>query len=284
MWTRSGCASRVSSPTGPVRSGGVVRGPGETLLTFDADSLSTVDSLDLVARGTWRDTARAVVSSGAAVVHLRVAGALDSLAIGGLGTLEHLAVGEWRVPAAGFRGGYEPGTRSGVAGVEGVPLVWTDVTADSIGFGAMGFGAPRASLRGRTDSLQWSGRTRIGDLSAVVAGGRFARDTTGIRQIGVDSFAVRLPGGVWFLRAPVTLRLGDSVLAVDSVALQRVNGPGHLRARGNDPDRRQRSHPFARRGLPARRRVRPGAARHAGHGGQCDRGPDDAWLAARAYV
>ena len=202
----------------------------ETLLTFDADSLSTVDSLVSWVSGGWRDTARAVLTSGAAVVHLRVAGALDSLAIGGIGTLEHLAVGAWRVPSATFRGGYEPAVVSGQ-----VPLVWTDVTADSLAYGTMGFGAPRASVRGRADSLQWFGRTRIGDLSGVVAGGRYARDTTGISLIGVDSFAVRLPGGVWFLEAPAALRLGDSVLAVDSVALQRVNGPGHIALAGTIP-------------------------------------------------
>ena len=199
---------------------------GETLLTFDADSLSTVDSLVAWLFGTWPDTARAVLSSGAAVVHLRVAGALDSLAIGGIGTLEHLAIGTWRVPAASFRGGYEPSAKA---------VVWTDVTADSIAYGEMGFGAPRASLRGRVDSLQWSGRTRIGDLSGVVAGGRFARDSAGTRLVGVDSLAIRLPGGVWFLEAPAALQLGDSVLAIDSIALQRVNGPGHLSLAGTIP-------------------------------------------------
>ncbi len=205
---------------------------GETLLTFDADSLSTVDSLVSWLSGTWRDTARAVLASGAAVVHLRVAGALDSLAIGGIGTLEHLAIGTWRVPAATIRGGYEPATGTGAA--QG-PLVWTDVSADSLAYGTMGFGAPRVTLRGRMDSLVWSGRTRIGDLSGVVAGGRYARDSAGTRLIGVDSFAVRLPGGVWFLEQPVALRLGDSVLAVDSIALQRVNGSGHLSLAGTIP-------------------------------------------------
>jgi autotransporter translocation and assembly factor TamB len=203
---------------------------GETLLTFDADSLSTVDSLVSWLSGGWGDTARIVLAGGAALVHARVAGALDSLAIGGLGTVEHLAVGAWRVPAASFRGGFEPAVVAG-----NVPLIWTDLTADSIAYGTMGFGAPQASLRGRADSLQWSGRTRIGDLSGIVAGGRYARDSAGLRRIGVDSFAVRLPGGVWFLEAPAMLRLGDSTLALDSIALQRVNGPGHIALAGTIP-------------------------------------------------
>jgi translocation and assembly module TamB len=203
---------------------------GETLLSFDADSLSTIDSLVSWVSGAWRDTARVVIEDGAAVVHARIAGALDSLALGGLGTLEHLAVGTWRVPAATFRGGYEPAVAAGAA-----PLLWTDVTADSIAHGPMGFGSPRASLRGRADSLQWSGRTRIGDLSGVVAGGRYARDGAGASRIALDSFAVRLPGGVWFLEHPATLRLGDSTLEVDSIALQRVNGPGHVTLAGTIP-------------------------------------------------
>jgi autotransporter translocation and assembly factor TamB len=201
---------------------------GEMSLTFDADSLSTVDSLVSWLSGAWRDTIRAAVTRGAALVHVRVAGALDSLAFSGQGTVEQLAVGDWRVPAASFRGGYEPGLGA-------APLLWTDASADSIAYGTMGFGAPRASLRGRADSLQWSGRTRIGELSGVVVGGRYARDSTGSSEIGVDSLAVRLPGGVWFLRSPVTLQLGDSVLAMDSVALQRVNGPGHLVLTGAIP-------------------------------------------------
>ncbi|MGE5742352.1 MAG: translocation/assembly module TamB domain-containing protein [Gemmatimonadota bacterium] len=199
---------------------------GEAFLSFDADSLVTLDSAISWVSGTWRDTARAEVTSGAAVAHLRIAGALDSLAIGGFGTVERLAVGTWQVPGADFRGGYEPGDQ---------PLVFADGSADSIAHGTMGFGAVRAGLRGRLDSLQWSGRTRIGELSGVVAGGRYVRDTAGDRQVAVDSFAVRLPGGVWFLEAPATLHFGDSVLAVDSIALRRVNGPGQVAFAGTIP-------------------------------------------------
>ncbi|HSD32190.1 MAG TPA: translocation/assembly module TamB domain-containing protein, partial [Gemmatimonadales bacterium] len=199
---------------------------GEAFLSFDADSLATLDSAISWVSGAWRDTARAQVTSGTAVAHLRLAGALDSLAIGGLGKVERLAVGTWRVPAADVRGGYEPGS---------APLVFADGSADSIAHGAMGFGAVRAGVRGRLDSLQWSGRTRIGDLSGVVAGGRYIRDTAGAKQLAVDSFAVRLPGGVWFLEAPATLRFGDSVVAIDSVAMRRVNGPGHLALAGTIP-------------------------------------------------
>ncbi|HMA44398.1 MAG TPA: translocation/assembly module TamB domain-containing protein, partial [Gemmatimonadales bacterium] len=199
---------------------------GEAFLSFDADSLATLDSVIAWVSGTWRDTSRVAVTGGAALAHLRLAGALDSLAIGGLGKVERLAVGTWQVPAADFRGGYEPAT---------VPLVWADGSADSIAYGAMGFGAVQAGVKGRLDSLQWSGRTRIGDLSGVVVGGRYARDTAGVHQIGVDSFAVRLPGGVWFLQAPVMIHVGDSVLTIDSVALRRVNGPGHVDLAGTIP-------------------------------------------------
>ena len=199
---------------------------GEAFLSFDADSLATLDSAISWVSGTWRDTARAEITSGTALAHLRLAGALDSLAIGGLAKVERVAVGTWQVPEADFRGGYEPGA---------VPLVFADGSADSIAHGTMGFGAVRAGLRGSRDSLQWSGRTRIGDLSGVVAGGRYLRDSAGARQVDVDSFAVRLPGGVWFLEAPATLRIGDSALAIDSVALRRVNGPGHLAFAGTVP-------------------------------------------------
>jgi hypothetical protein len=89
-------------------------------------------------------------------VHLRVAGALDSLAIGGLGQVKRLAIGDWRVPAAELRGQLEPGP---------VPLIWLDVTADSIASGSLGFGAARA-VHGPVDSSP-GGRARA---SAIWAG------------------------------------------------------------------------------------------------------------------
>jgi hypothetical protein len=200
---------------------------GETLLTLDADSLSFLDPLVSWMAGTGADTARAVLTRGAAETHVRIAGALDSLAISVLGSVEHVAYGDWEVPKKGqFRGGYEPGAAS---------LVWLDVQADSLSHHGTGFGEPAAKVMGRLDSLRWSGRTRIGDLSGFVAGGRFRRDTTIGDVVGIDSLAVLLPHGVWYLTRPVLLQWRDSTLAIDSLALEQVDGPGRFSVDGTIP-------------------------------------------------
>jgi len=199
---------------------------GEILLTIDADSLSFLDSLMAWAGGSWNDTARIVLKTGAVLAHLRVAGALDSLAIGGLGEVQRLAIGDWRVPSAQIRGQLEPGP---------VPLVWIDARADSIASGELGFGAAAGSLRGRVDSLTWSARSRVGDLGGVAAFGRFARDSAGPSSIALDSLGVAIPGGVWALESPATIVIGDSAVAVQRLALQRVNGPGRFEVEGMLP-------------------------------------------------
>ncbi|MGH7537417.1 MAG: translocation/assembly module TamB domain-containing protein [Gemmatimonadales bacterium] len=201
-------------------------GHGETLLAIDGDSLATLDSAIAWLAGSWGDSTRPAVLDGAGTAHLRVAGALDSLAVGGLGDIERLAVGPWRAPRVQVRGGFDPGP---------TPNAWLEARADSLAYGSLGFGAPAAAVRGWTDSLGWFARTRIGDLSAVLAGGRIVTDSAGTRLVDVDSLAALLPGGVWFLEAPAAVRLDDSTLAVSRVALRQVNGPGRFEAEGTVP-------------------------------------------------
>lgn len=199
---------------------------GELLLTLDADSLSFLDPLVAWISGTARDTARAVLDRGAAVAHLRVAGALDSLAVGFLGDANDIAYGDWEVTKGSFRGQYEPGAH---------PLVWLAAQADSLEHGNTAFGAASGAVKGHLDSLQWSGRTHSGDLSAIVAGGRYRRDTISGQVVGFDSLAVRLPHGVWFLTRPSGMRWHDSTLVLDSLELQQVDGPGRFEADGTLP-------------------------------------------------
>lgn len=199
---------------------------GETLLTLDADSLSFLDPLVAWISGTARDTTRAVLDRGEGVAHVRVAGALDSLAVGFLGDADNVAYGDWEVMKGQFRGQYEPGAH---------PLVWLDARADSLEHGATAFGAAAAMVKGQLDSLHWSGRTRIGDLSGVVAGGRYHRDSITGQVVGIDSLALLLPHGVWYLTRPGSLQWHDSALVVDSLLLEQVNGPGRFEADGAVP-------------------------------------------------
>jgi hypothetical protein len=201
-------------------------GAGETRLTLDADSLSFLDPLVAWIAGTTGDTARAVLSRGAGAATVRVAGALDSIAIGLQGDVDLLAYGDWEVIRGHADGGYEPGRPA---------RVHLDVRADSVAHGGTGFGAPAASASGRLDSLRWSGRTHIGDLSAIVAGGGYSRDSITGLVVAFDSLAVLLPHGVWYLTRPASLRWRDSTLVLDSVAMEQVGGPGRLAVEGAIP-------------------------------------------------
>ena len=158
---------------------------------------------------------------------LTLTGALDSLAIEGRGSLERFQLGDWRVPAARAHAMFEPGP---------VPVFVLDAAADSIALGRLGFGAAAAVARGSRDSLTWFARSRVGELGAFLAGGRLARDSAGL-AVGIDSLAVLLPGGVWFLERPTELHLGDSVISVGAGALKNGAGPGRLVLRGDLPAR-----------------------------------------------
>lgn len=199
---------------------------GEMLLTMDADSLTFLDPLVAWIARTTGDSTRAVLDRGSGTAHLRVAGALDSLALGVLGDAGDVEYGDWEVTKAAFRGQYEPGPH---------PLVWLDVDADSVVHGGTAFGAASGTVKGRLDSLNWSGRTHIGDQSAIVAGGRYRHDSIVGYVVGFDSLAVLLPHGVWYLTRPETLRWRDSTLVADSLELRQVSGPGRFEADGALP-------------------------------------------------
>ncbi|PYO89282.1 MAG: hypothetical protein DMD66_05640, partial [Gemmatimonadetes bacterium] len=114
-----------------------------------------------------------------------------------------------------------------------------DAKLDSLGYGRLGFGAAAAHARGTRDSLTWFARARVGDLGAFLAGGRYARPGgSGTTQHAVvDSLAVLLPSGVWFLERPTALAFSDSMLRVDSAAFKNGAGVGRLSLSGDLPVR-----------------------------------------------
>ncbi|HEV8380914.1 MAG TPA: translocation/assembly module TamB domain-containing protein [Gemmatimonadales bacterium] len=202
---------------------------GTLAFNFDADSLSVLDSLV-----TWLAGPNVVPSSedklkGSAQVRLTLDGALDSLSIGGDARVLDLQWRGWRLPRGEGTATYEPGP---------VPRFELDARIDSLGYGRLGFGAAAAHARGTRDSLTWFARSRVGDLGAFLAGGRYARPGGGqIQQAVVDSLAVLVPSGVWFLQRPTALSFGDSVLHVDSASLHAAEGTGRLTVSGDLPSR-----------------------------------------------
>src|SRR5437773_9536776 len=202
---------------------------GTLVLDFAADSLSVLDSLV-----TWFAGPSVVAASseaklnGSAQVRLSLVGALDSVSIGVNATVADLQWRGWRLPKGEGTLDYQPGR---------VPRFEVDANLDSLGYGRLGFGAAAAHARGTRDSLTWFARSRIGDLGAFLAGGRYARPGGGMRHAIVDSLAVLVPTGVWFLEHPAALAFSDSVLHVDSTALKSAAGVGRLAMAGDLPTR-----------------------------------------------
>src|SRR5881396_2728210 len=207
------------------------RRPDRGTLVFDfaADSLSVLDSLV-----TWFAGPSVVAASGeaklngSAQVRLSLVGALDSLSIGANAKVADLQWRGWRLPKGEGTLDYQPGR---------VPRFEVDANLDSLGYGRLGFGAAAAHARGTRDSLTWFARSRIGDLGAFLAGGRYARPGGPVQHTVVDSLAVLLPTGVWFLEHPTALAFSDSLLHVDSTALKSAAGAGRLAVVGDLPAR-----------------------------------------------
>jgi translocation and assembly module TamB len=204
---------------------------GTLTLDFDADSLSVLDSLVTWLAGPNAPTAASSEDKlkGSAQVRVTLNGALDSLSIGGDAHVLDLRWRGWRLPKGEGTIAYQPG-----------PVPQFDIAAniDSLGYGRYGFGAAAAGARGTRDSLTWFARSRVGDLGAFLAGGRYARPGGGgIQHAVVDSLAVLLPSGVWFLERPTALAFGDSLLHVDSAALKNSGGAGRLLLSGDLPGR-----------------------------------------------
>jgi hypothetical protein len=226
--TQPGLVSRGSGSLGWQRPD-----DGTLVLEFDADSLSVLDSL-----ATWIAGPRVMgggtspedALKGSAQVRLTLDGALDRFSIGAAARLADLRWRGLRVPQGQGSITYRPGP---------VPTFDVEAEIDSLGYGRLGFGAAAARAKGTRDSLTWFARSRVGDLGAFLAGGRYARPAgdSGIQHVAVDSLAVLLPSGVWFLERPTALAFSDSVLHLDSASLRHAAGAGRLTISGDLPQR-----------------------------------------------
>jgi translocation and assembly module TamB len=206
-------------------------------LNFDADSLSVLDSLvTWFAGSTLTAPTPEDKLTGSANVSMKLHGALDSLSLGADAQVAELRWRGLRVPKGTGSIAYEPGP---------VPRFDVQADIDSIGYGRLGFGVASAHARGTRDSLTWFARSRVGDLGAFLAGGRYARPNGALdagggkatQHVVIDSLAVLLPSGVWFLQHPTAFAFGDSVLHLDSADISNANGAGHIAIAGDLPPR-----------------------------------------------
>ena len=201
---------------------------GSLSLDFDADRLGVLDSLVswLAGRGAGgRAPAAPEKLAGSARVLLTLDGALDSAALEVRANATNVRWRGWHVPGGRGRATYQPGL---------APRFDVEASLDSIGYGRLGFAAASGRAVGTPDSLRWIARSRLGDLGAFLAGGRYTHDGA-LRRIGVDSLAVLLPGGVWFLEQPTALALGDSAVGLDTLSLRSASGTGRLVVDGDLP-------------------------------------------------
>ena len=203
---------------------------GRLVLDFAADSLSGLDSLvTWLAGPSLAEASSEAKLKGAAQVRLTLDGALDSMSLGVAAKVADLQWRGWHLPKGEGTLAYEPGP---------TPRFDVDAQLDSLGYGQLGFGAAAAHARGTRDSLTWFARSRIGDLGAFLAGGRYARpggSAASAQHVVVDSLAVLMPSGVWFLQGPTALAFSDSVLHVDTASLQNAAGGGRLTLGGDVP-------------------------------------------------
>src|SRR5467141_2134026 len=226
--TGSVAADSVTKPTGalsvllaPSLFAGTIIDSGATKVRF-AEGRLIVDSLRLQQPGL-------LTSGGGSLGWQRPDHGTLSLEFGADAHVLGLRWRGWRLPKGEGTIAYQPG-----------PVPHFDVAAniDSLGYGRFGFGAAAARARGSRDSLTWFARSRVGDLGAFLAGGRYARPGGPAPQYAVvDSLAVLVPSGVWFLERPTALAFGDSVLHVDSAALKNSAGAGRLTLSGDLPGR-----------------------------------------------
>ena len=194
---------------------------GSLSLDIDADSLSVLDSLATwIAGPGLAGPTPGEALRGSARVLLTLDGSLDSIAVEARATASDLKWRGWRVPAGHGHATYAPGPP---------PVFAVEATIDSLGYGRLGFGAAEARARGTRDSLTWFARSRVGDLGAFLAGGRYARGGGPVaHHVGVDSLALLLPGSVWFLERPVQVTIGDSGVVLDTLSLKSATGTGRL--------------------------------------------------------
>ena len=208
---------------------------GALALDFDADSLTSLDSLvswlagsEFGADGTAHQRALA----GAARVLVTLEGSLDSLGFEARANVSRLQWRGWDVLGGRGRVAYRPGP---------VPAFAVEATLDSLSQGRFGFGAAMVAVGGTRDSLTWFARSRMGEGGALLAGGRFSRqrdarsDTSGVVTVGIDSLALHLPGDAWVLERPAELTITDSAARVSRLELRSVYGSGRLALEGDLP-------------------------------------------------
>ncbi|MBI2537387.1 MAG: translocation/assembly module TamB domain-containing protein, partial [Gemmatimonadetes bacterium] len=169
--------------------------------------------------------AREPAPSGAAEAAVTLTGTLERFALRARVRTPGLRWGPLRLRSAEATGRWQSVER-GVVELDGAvdSLVWDGLEVSWV----------EARVRGRRHSLGWFARSRWGEDAAWLAGGAMRTDSLG-SEVVIDSLAVLLPSEVWFLARQSRFTVSDSVIAVDSTALESASGGARLALAGSVP-------------------------------------------------
>jgi autotransporter translocation and assembly factor TamB len=199
---------------------------GDATFHVEATSLAVFDSLALAVTGLTRDTTPGLDAplGGRGQADVVLSGALPGLRVRGTATFDSL---RW----LGYR------ARIASAALDwnrGDSTLTAQVAADSFWLRTLRYSGVTARVAGRTDSMSWTAAIAAGEMGSARGGGRLQRlpDAT---LLGADSLALDLAGRAWALDRPMTARITDSVIAMDTARLVTADRSGSIELAGSIP-------------------------------------------------
>ncbi len=189
-----------------------------------------VDSLAIFEPflATWLgppDTSAAFIpTGGAAILTVRIEGALDDYLLAGSLDARRLERGAVSLVGVRGRGSWAPTARR----------LTGQVALDSVSRAGFAFSAVEARVAGPPDSLSWFGRGRFGDVGGFIGGGRWLADSTG-HTVPVDSLGVLLATGAWFVDTSAVVAVSDSGVDLRGVVFTGALGAGSVSLTGRLP-------------------------------------------------
>ncbi len=195
-------------------------------VSVETDSIGAIEGVLAVVLGSIEDVDMESEPSGSLEAGLRVDGALSDFELSGHLRGSRVSRVPVYVSSLEFDGSWK--WPEGVIGL--------DATADSVQLGGFGFTRVLLQAHGRTDSLTWLGRSRLGPQSNEqwIAEGRLL-STKGQYLVPVDLLGFRLATGAWHAQQPLVLQAsGDGIDFTEAIVSSDV-GAGTIVVNGRLP-------------------------------------------------
>ncbi|MEO8635305.1 MAG: translocation/assembly module TamB domain-containing protein [Gemmatimonadales bacterium] len=220
---------QLAAPAGVLAGAGTLgwdrTDQGSIVATFDADSLTPLQSFLERFVGPTPDTGVAALLQG------RMHGELEILGSAGAPRLLVRATGE----GVAWRGVRAP-TASVSVGVNAAvrPELGIGIRVDSLLAGRFVLNDVNALLGGYQDSLHWGGNASLNNVAEVTGTGSWwsPRDSS---LLAIDSIRIVLPRHDWRLRAPASVTLRDGHIDLTPLELEATDGSGTISLAGRIP-------------------------------------------------